>query len=113
MRWTCDLSVGALYFELTDEPIASQRVVDDGLIVDYDAAGGVVGMEALGDTGRVALLGNAVDLGLTQEDVDLIVAVVFSQVDGDRAELGIVESPATESRDKFADSPVLLDLQEA
>lgn len=42
---TPDLGVG--YFRLTDRPAAVTRDAGDGLIVDYDEAGAVIGVETL------------------------------------------------------------------
>ena len=42
---TPELNVG--YFRATKNPVAVTREVGDGLLVDYDAAGAVVGVETL------------------------------------------------------------------
>lgn len=101
MRWTCDLTVGALYFELTSRPVRRQAEVADGLIVDYDDADRVVGIEVLGDNGRTAMLALAASLGLSDADMDLALAVIFSQVAGDRRSLGVPERPPTEGLDGY------------
>ncbi len=45
MSVTPGLNVG--YFRLTDGDVANTREVDGGLLVDYDAAGAVIGVETL------------------------------------------------------------------
>jgi uncharacterized protein YuzE len=42
---TPDLNVG--YFRLTDSPVAVTRDIGDGILVDYDEAGAVIGVETL------------------------------------------------------------------
>lgn len=49
MRWTYDASLGALYVYLrdTEEKIAGQVELPDGVVVDVDSEGRAVGIEIL------------------------------------------------------------------
>ena len=42
-----DQSADAIYLNLTDRPIEGSEEVADGIIVDYDAEGRIVGVEIL------------------------------------------------------------------
>lgn len=44
-----------LYVQLTEEVVASTSTIDDLRIVDYDQAGGVVGVEFLSVSGGLSL----------------------------------------------------------
>lgn len=101
MRWTFDIAVGALYFELSDQPVVSQRVLGDGLIIDVSADDSIVGVEVLGEDARHELLKHIGDLGLADAEVTLLVAVITSQVYGDRERLGITSRPPVESADSY------------
>jgi len=48
IRISQDLNADALYLRATDAPVDSTAWIDDGTLVDLDADGGVVGIEALG-----------------------------------------------------------------
>lgn len=48
MRWSHDQSVDAAHFSLTDEPVVRTEALDDGSVVDLDAADRVVGIEIIG-----------------------------------------------------------------
>ena len=47
MRVRIDQSADAIYLNLTDRPIEGSEEVADGIIVDYDAEGRIVGVEIL------------------------------------------------------------------
>ena len=47
MRVRIDRSADAVYLNLTDRPIDGSEEVADGIIVDYDSAGRIVGVEIL------------------------------------------------------------------
>jgi uncharacterized protein YuzE len=47
MRMRVDHGADALYLNLTDRPIQDSEEVADGIIVDYDADGHIVGIEIL------------------------------------------------------------------
>jgi uncharacterized protein YuzE len=47
MHLRIDHRSDALYLNLTDRPIQDSEEVADGIIVDYDAAGHIVGIEIL------------------------------------------------------------------
>lgn len=47
MRMRIDQSADAIYLNLTDRPIEGSEEVADGIIVDYDAEGRIVGVEIL------------------------------------------------------------------
>ena len=47
MRMRIDQSADAIYLNLTDRPIEGSEEVADGIIVDYDAKGRIVGVEIL------------------------------------------------------------------
>ena len=42
-----DLESDALYFRISEEPIEESEEINDGFIVDYNADGGLVGIEIL------------------------------------------------------------------
>jgi uncharacterized protein YuzE len=47
MRVRVDRGADAVYVNLTDRPIKESEEVADGIIVDYDAEGRIVGVEIL------------------------------------------------------------------
>lgn len=47
MRVRVDHNADAVYLNLTDRPIIDSEEVADGVIVDYDAEGRIVGVEIL------------------------------------------------------------------
>ena len=47
MRVRVDQGADAVYLNLTDRPIMDSAEVADGVIVDYDAEGRIVGIEIL------------------------------------------------------------------
>jgi uncharacterized protein YuzE len=47
MRVRVDQGADAVYVNLTDRPIKESEEVADGIIVDYDDAGRIVGVEIL------------------------------------------------------------------
>jgi uncharacterized protein YuzE len=47
MRVRVDHAADAVYLDLTDRPIEESEEVAEGIIVDYDAEGRIVGAEAL------------------------------------------------------------------
>jgi uncharacterized protein YuzE len=65
MRVKVDMESDALYFRLSEDPIANSEEVSPGIIVDYNASGKVIGIEILEIKGRVPMA------DLTQVKVDL------------------------------------------
>jgi uncharacterized protein YuzE len=47
MRVRVDHGADAVYLDLTDRPIEASEEVADGIVVDYDAEGRIVGVEIL------------------------------------------------------------------
>ena len=47
MRVRVDHGADAVYLNLTDRPIKESEEVADGIVVDYDAEGRIVGVEIL------------------------------------------------------------------
>lgn len=47
MRMRVDHGADAVYLNLTDRPIRDSEEVADGIIVDYDAEGHIIGIEIL------------------------------------------------------------------
>jgi len=47
MRMRVDHGADAVYLNLTDRPIKDSEEVADGIVVDYDAKGRIVGVEIL------------------------------------------------------------------
>ena len=47
MRMRVDHAADAVYLNLTDRPIKDSEEVADGIVVDYDAEGRIVGIEIL------------------------------------------------------------------
>jgi uncharacterized protein YuzE len=47
MRVRVDRGADAIYLDLTDRPIKDSAEVAEGIIVDYDAEGRIVGVEIL------------------------------------------------------------------
>jgi len=47
MRMRVDHGADAVYLNLTDRPIKESEEVADGIVVDYDAEGRIVGVEIL------------------------------------------------------------------
>ena len=47
MRVRVDSGADAVYLNLTDRPIKDSEEVADGIVVDYDAEGRIVGVEIL------------------------------------------------------------------
>jgi uncharacterized protein YuzE len=54
MRLKVDTNSDALYFRLDDAAVVESEEVEPGVILDFNAAGHVVGIELLGLTGRVS-----------------------------------------------------------
>jgi uncharacterized protein YuzE len=55
MRVKVDMESDALYFRLCEELVEESEEVAPGIILDYDRAGNVVGIEILGIKGRFPL----------------------------------------------------------
>jgi len=55
MRVKVDLEADALYFRLSEDPIEDSEEVASGIILDYNKAGKVIGIEVLGIKGRFPL----------------------------------------------------------
>ena len=47
MRLRVDHTADAVYLNLTDRPIEDSEEVADGIVVDYDDAGRIIGIEIL------------------------------------------------------------------
>ena len=47
MRVRIDRAADAIYLNLTDRPVIESEEIADGIIVDYDDAGRIVGIEIL------------------------------------------------------------------
>lgn len=47
MRVRIDQTADAIYLNLTDRPIKDSAEIADGIVVDYDAEGRIVGIEIL------------------------------------------------------------------
>lgn len=47
LRWMDDPATGALYVRRSDDLIVESEQIKPGIILDYDAAGNVVGIEVL------------------------------------------------------------------
>jgi uncharacterized protein YuzE len=47
MRMRVDHEADAIYLNLTDRPIKDSAEIADGIVVDYDAQGRIVGIEIL------------------------------------------------------------------
>jgi uncharacterized protein YuzE len=47
MRVRVDHTADAVYLNLTDRPVKESEEVADGIVVDYDAEGRIVGIEIL------------------------------------------------------------------
>ncbi len=47
MRVRVDTKADAVYLNLTDRPVQESEEVADGIVVDYDAEGRIVGVEIL------------------------------------------------------------------
>lgn len=54
MRVRVDHGADAVYLNLTDRPIKDSEEVADGIVVDYDAEGRIVGVEILDASKRTA-----------------------------------------------------------
>lgn len=54
MKLTIDRAADALYLDLDEAPAADSREISPGVILDYNAAGQVVGIELLYLSKRVA-----------------------------------------------------------
>ncbi|NPA76974.1 MAG: DUF2283 domain-containing protein [Candidatus Diapherotrites archaeon] len=52
MEMRYDSAADALYIRLSTAEVASSEEVDDGVVVDYDSRGNVVGIEILGVRSR-------------------------------------------------------------
>jgi len=52
LRWTHEIDAGALYVRRSDELIIESEQVEPGIVLDYDAAGNVVGIEVLSASER-------------------------------------------------------------
>lgn len=66
MRVRVDQDADAIYVNLTDRPIKDSAEVADGIVVDYDDAGRIVGVEILDASKRTGD-----PLALTQFNLDL------------------------------------------
>lgn len=47
LQWTHDADTGALYVRRNDAPIVESEQIKPGIVLDYDEAGNVVGIEVL------------------------------------------------------------------
>ncbi len=47
LRWEFDAETGALYVRRSDAPIFESEQIKPGIVLDYDEAGNVVGIEVL------------------------------------------------------------------
>jgi len=47
LRWMHDANTDALYVRRSDEPIVESEQISTGIVLDYDEAGNVVGIEIL------------------------------------------------------------------
>jgi uncharacterized protein YuzE len=54
MRMRIDHAADAVYLNLTDRPIKDSEEVADGIVVDYDEEGRIVGIEILDASKRTA-----------------------------------------------------------
>jgi uncharacterized protein YuzE len=54
MRMRVDHAADAIYLNLTDRPIKESEEVADGIVVDYDDEGRIVGIETLDASKRTA-----------------------------------------------------------
>ena len=52
MRIKVDLESDALYFRLSEDPLENSQEVSPGIILDFNKAGKVIGIEVLGIKGR-------------------------------------------------------------
>ena len=61
MRMRVDHAADAVYLNLTDRPIKDSEEVADGIVVDYDEEGRIVGIELLDARAQLSpeLLGEA------------------------------------------------------
>jgi len=66
MRMTWDKEADALYIRFDDAKIVESEEVSDGIILDFDASGGVVGLEMLDVRQRFP------DADLSRVDVELV-----------------------------------------
>jgi uncharacterized protein YuzE len=66
MQIKVDQKAEAAYVQITDEPVARTQPKSEQLIVDYDAKGGIVGIEIL-DIGEGVDLGSDLPRELTAE----------------------------------------------
>ena len=53
MRMRVDHAADAVYLNLTDRPIKDSEEVADGIVVDYDDQGRIVGIEILDASKRI------------------------------------------------------------
>ena len=53
MRMRVDHAADAIYLNLTDRPIKDSEEVADGIVVDYDEEGRIVGIEILDASKRI------------------------------------------------------------
>ncbi len=67
-----DPAANAAYLRLSDSPIAKTEELNDWVLVDVDATGGVVGVELLGLTSAIPLKELQSEYGLSAEAADLI-----------------------------------------
>lgn len=47
LRWTHDANTDALYVRRSEEPIVESEQIRPGIVLDYDEAGNVVGIEVV------------------------------------------------------------------
>ncbi len=47
LRWKHDVDTDALYVRRSNEPIVESEQIKPGIVLDYDSAGNVVGLEIL------------------------------------------------------------------
>ena len=52
MRVKVDLEADALVFRLSEDPVVNSQEVSQGIILDFDRTGKVIGIEVLGIKGR-------------------------------------------------------------
>ncbi len=71
MRIEYSKGVDALYIHLRDVPVAESRDVEEGVTLDFDAEGHVVGLEILDATDRLGL-SNLVNVSIENLPVDRV-----------------------------------------
>ena len=66
MRLAYHADTDSLYIDLAEAPSAESREVSEGIVLDYDAAGNLVGID-IDNASRKVQLGRLVVAGLTGE----------------------------------------------